>query len=358
MKKPIKVRDKIKYDRKDVRLYGKLALISFLLMVFFIVFAIVYDLFVERNYNATVITILLLGTPCSVIVCLCTALLYLDGKIYISDLKQNGFVVPESKRFCDYKLSALIREEQSPQEGTIHKRHLVLAIVTGVITIVTAVYTMTLSKVPHPVVVVIMLLITGLLFWQSFNRFFKNDIDIDAEDSRWIRPRVVPAMVGVGMGLFVLWMGVQLIHFLPISNVHYYAQIVRYHKREDAQEYRYYMDRLPSYAEDIRFVSWGNACGVSFYVPQENVKDIQAYYEGIGDPYIIHTIQDGEEEFTKLCNRIKDYTTYFRSEDYANCMVYEFPGWYVDQWGNTTSWHVIMDTNRGEIGYGYCPTDW
>ena len=117
------------------------------------------------------------------------------------------------------------------------------------------------------------------------------------------------------------------------------------------------MDRLPSYAEDVDFISWGNACGVSFYVPQENIKDIQAYYENLGEPYIIHIIEEGDE-FVRLCGEIKQSTTYFESEDYANCMVYEFPNWYVDQWGHKFSWYVIMDTNSGEVGYGSCPTDW
>lgn len=354
MKKVIEVRDKLKYAQEDVRRYGKLSLISLIVIAVFILLLVVGDLM----NNTVWIALVILGMPCSVILCLGAFLLYLDAKIYISDLDKKGYLIPESRRDYDYRLSNLYREEIEIQEDTINKRNLVLAIVAGVITLIVIIYNFTLAKRPHPLALIIMLIITAIMFLQSFNRFYKNDIDIDVEDCRKIRQRIVPAAVGVGIWFFVIWAGVQFFNIFPVGNEHYYAQIVRYHKREAAESYRYYMDRLPSYAEDVCFISWGHACGVSFYVPQENVKDMQAYYENIGEPYIIHTIEEGEEEFVRLCGQIKQSTTYFRSEDYENCIVYEFTEWYVYENGDTESWYAIIDTNSGEVGYGYCPTDW
>lgn len=354
MKRIIEVRDTLRYAHNDIKRYGILSLISLIAMAIFIVILVVGDL----TNNSLLMALGILGMPCFVILCLGSFLLYLDVKIYISDLDKKGFLVPENRQDCDYRLSMLYREEIEIQEGAINKRNLVLAIVAGVITLIVIVYNFTLAKRPHPLAIILMLIITAIMFLQSFNRFYKNDIDIDVEDSRKIRQRIVPAAVGVGIWFFVIWMGVQFFNIFPVGNEHYYAQIVRYHKREDAENYRYYMDRLPSYAEDVRFISWGRSCGVSFYVPQENVKDMQAYFESIEEPYVIHTIEEGQTEFTKLCSEVKAYTTYFRSEDYENCMVYEFTEWYVYENGNTESWYAIIDTNSGEVGYGYCPTDW
>lgn len=362
MKRPIKVWDTMKYARKDVKINGVAAIIMFVVAVVFVGLTVLCELTIIKD--SIWVGVVVLGLPCSIILFFSVILIYLDSKIYIADLDKKGFAVPVSKKDCDYKLSLLIREEQDIQEDTkiqeskIHKRHLVLAIIAGVITVLTAIHSFTLARRPHPLAIFIMLVVTGLMFWQSFNRFFKNDIDIDIEDSRWIRPRIVPAVVGVGICFFIVWAGTQMVNAFPVGNEHYYAQIMRYYKREYGDGYRFYLDRLPSYAKDVRFISWGRACGVSFYVPQENLKDIQAYYEGLGEAYVIHTMEDDGEDFIYLCNRVKEETTYFRSEDYENCMVYEFTEYYIDQWGNSSSWYLIMDTNSGEVGYGYCPTDW
>lgn len=356
MIKMIEAWDTLRYAKRDVKLYGILSIISLIISAVLILLSILFNAEVIRNDSVAVWV--MLGMPCSVIFFLGALGLYLDAKIYISDLDKKGYIVPETRKDCDYRLSMLLRDEQEPLAGKIYKRHMILAIVASVITLIVIVYNFTLAKRPHPLAIILMLIVIGVIFWQSFNRFFKNDIDIDVEDSRMIRQRIVPATVGVVVLFFVIWMGTTLISVFPVGNEHYYAQIVRYHKRENPEGYRFYMDRLPSYAEDVDFISWGNACGVSFYVPQENIKDIQAYYEGIGEPYIIHTIEEGEEEFARLCEEIKQSTTYFKSEDYANCMVYEFPEWDADQWGHKFSWYVIMDTNSGEVGYGNCPTDW
>ncbi len=356
MKRIIGVWDTLKYAKRDVSLYRILSIISLVVTIVFIVFFILFNAEVIRNDSVAVWV--MLGTPCSIIFFLGVLGLYLDAKTYISDLDKKGYIVPETRKDCDYRLSMLLRDEQEPPVGKIYKRHMILGIVAGVITLIVTVYNFTWAKRPHPLAIILMLIVTGVIFWQSFNRFFKNDIDIDVEDSRMIRQRIVPSVVGVAVLFFVIWMGTMLFSVFPVGNELYYAQIVRYHKRENPEDYRFYMDRLPSYAEDVDFISWGNACGVSFYVPQENVKDIQAYYENIGEQYIIHTIEEGEEEFIRLCEEIKQSTTYFESEDFENCMVYEFPNWYVDQWGHTGSWYAIMDTNSGEVGYGSCPTDW
>lgn len=356
MKKTIKVWDTLKFAQKGVRLYGIAAAVLFIITLIITSIFVLCDL--NIIHSSTLMGLSMLGMFWSAIFCLGAFLFFLDGKIYLWDLKRKGFAIPQSKKECNFRLSMLMYEETDIKEGKIHKRTLVLAIVSFVITIIAAIHSFTLAKWPHPVAIIVMLIVSVVVLLQAFNRLFKNDIDIDIEDSRWVRQRIVPAAVGVGIWFFVVFMGVQMINVFPMGNEHYYEQIVRYNKKEDAESYRYYMDSLPSYAQDVRFISWGKACGISFYVPQENVKDMQAYFESIEEPCVIHTIEEGEEEFTQLCGKVKDSTTYFRSEDFENCVVYEYTEWYEDQWGHKSSWYAIIDTNSGEVGYGYCPTDW
>ena len=355
MKRIIEVRDRLKFSKRDAEIFGWATIILAVIAVVAVVLTILC--YTDVITDSAGMGIIMLGLPVAVFTFLCALALYLDAKIYLADLDKKGYIVPETRKDCDYRLSMLLRDEQEPPAGKIYKRHLVLAIVMGGITLFTAIYMFTLAKRPYPFFLLIMIIMVGCTLLQAFNRLFKNDIDIDVFDSRWVRQRIISAIMTVVIVYCVLLYAGVLSSFLPVGNEHYYAQIVRYHKRENPEDYRFYMDRLPSYAEAVDFISWGNACGVSFYVPQENIKDIPAYYENLGEPYIIHTIEEGDE-FVRLCGEIKQSTTYFESEDYANCMVYEFPNWYVDQWGHTASWYAIVDTNSGEVGYGSCPTDW
>lgn len=362
MKRVIKVWDKLKYDQKDVKIFGKATIVLSVALAVFIVLSVLCDS--EVLTDSIWVAVSFMGVLCSVLLFFIALILFLDAKIYISDLTKKGFVVPETKKECECRLSMLkreegnSREEENIQESKIYKRHLILAIVAGVITLLATVHSFAFAKKPHLLAIMVMLIITGVLFWQSFNRFFKNEIDIDIEDSRRIRPGIIRAVVGVLIWSFIVGMGIELSNSLPCWNEHYYAQIIRYYKKENTQEYRYYMDRLPSYAEDINFISWGRACGVSFYVPQENIKDIQAYYEGIGEPYVVHTMEEDGDEFVCLCELVKEETTYFKSDDYQNCVVYEFTEYLMTNKGDYISWYAIIDTHSGEVGYGYCSTDW
>ena len=356
MKRIIEVRDRLKFSKRDAEIFGWATIILAVIAVVAVVLTILC--YTDVITDSAGMGIIMLGLPVAVFTFLGALALYLDAKIYLADLDKKGYIVPETKQDCDYRLSELLRDEQEPPMGKIYKRHLVLAIVMGGITLFTAIYMFTFAKRPYPFILLIMIIMVGATLLQAFNRLFKNDIDINVLDSRWVRQRIIVAIMTVLITYIALFYIGAMSSILPTGNRHYYAQIVHYLKRENPEDYRFYMDRLPSYAEDVDFISWGKACGVSFFVPQENIKDIQAYYEGMGEPYIIHTIEEGEEEFISLCRDIKESTRYFKSEDYANCMVYEFTEWDEDQWGHKFSWYAIMDTNSGEVGYGYCPTDW
>ena len=75
---------------------------------------------------------------------------------------------------------------------------------------------------------------------------------------------------------------------------------------------------------------------------------------------MIHTIEEGQDEFTELCTEVKKGVTNFDSKDYENCIVYEFTEWGVVEQGQTRyniSWYAIIDTESGEVGYGNYPKD-
>ncbi len=355
MKKTFQVQDKVKYAKKDVKKYAKLSLISLGAMLVFIVLLVLCNKDIINSFEME--ACMLAGVFCSATACVGLFLMFLDGKIYFWDLQRKGFTVPETKKECESRLSMLSYEEKERKEGKLHVRTFVLAILTGLITVVAAIYTFTETKRPFPLIIIIMVILTVMMFLQSFNRFYKNDIDIDITDSRRIRKRIVPATVSVAIWMMVLGYFALIISGLPTFNYLYYDQIMRYYKNEDAESYRYYMDSLPSYARKIEFISWGKACGVSFYVPKENIKDIQAYFEGIDEPCVIHTIEEGQDEFTNLCEQVKHLVTNFDSKDYQNCVVYEFTELHVMESGHTFSWYAIIDTNTGEVGYGNYPTD-
>lgn len=368
MKRTIIVRDELKYAKKDIRLCRKFTVALAVISAIFIVIQTLCCF--EVITASVVIGISALGMLSCGLFFWISFYLYLDGKIYLKDLEKKGYIIPEcrsdyiiklsllEKKECDVQDDSDTSEETVVEEGKINKRHFALAIVVGVITILTTMHSFTFAKRPHPLAIVVMFITTGILFWQSCNRFFKNDIDIEIVDSRWIRPRIMKSVMGVVICFFVLFIGAQVVNNLPTFNKHYYAQIVRHYKEESLEGYYFYLDRLPANAEEVRFISWGKACCVSFYVSQEELKDIQAHYEGLGESYVIHTMEEGEESFVPLCNEIKERTIYFRSEDYENCMVYEFNDFYHDQAGNPFSEYIIMDTKSGEVGYGYCPSDW
>lgn len=355
MKKNIQVQDKLRYAKKDIRNYRNLSLIFLAVTGVFVLLLFLCNIDIINSFEIE--AFMLAGVFCAMVGCVGTFLMYLDGKIYLCDLKKKGFTIPETKEECGRSLSMIPYEEKERKEGKLHIRTFILAVITGLITVVAAVYTFTETKRPYPLFITIMVILTVIMFLQSFNRLYKNDIDIDIVDSRRIRKRIIPATVTVTIWMMVLGYFALIISGLPTFNYLYYDQIIRYYKNEDAEGYRYYMDSLPSYAGKIEFISWGKACGVSFYVPQENVKDIRAYFEGIDEPCVIHTIEEGQDEFAGLCEQVKDLVTNFDSKDYQNCVVYEFTELHVMENGNTFSWYAIIDTKSGEVGYGNFPTD-
>ncbi len=360
MKRNIQIYDRIKYDRKSVRKYGKAALISLAVIAITFILILVLGVFVFGLDGVSRLAPIIMLMDCVLIYCLFVGVLYLDGKIYLWDLKKKGFVVPENKEDYDCKLSMLPREESEVPKRAIHIRTLVLSLIAGLITISATICGFTVAKRPFPLLCLIAFIVTVIMFLQSLNRFYKNDIDVEIVDSRRVRQRIIPATITVLIVFFGLCCGALMTKSFPTFNYLYHDQIMRYLKADDPESWRFHMDSLPSYAEDIEFMSWGKVIGLSFHVPQENIKDIQAYFEGFGEPYVIHTIEEGQDEFTELCTEVKKGVTNFDSKDYENCIVYEFTEWGVVEQGQTRyniSWYAIIDTESGEVGYGNYPKD-
>lgn len=358
MKKDRVVSDRINFAQKDVRRYKKGVLISGIVVLTFSLLLILC--FVIFSFEVSPVVLLVMQiVSLAAILFMIFLTLYVDGKIYLRDLKKKGFAVPWDKKEYEYKLSMLpgAGEAKEVPKRAVQVRMLVLAVITGAVTVSAAIYSFTEAKRPYPGCMLIALIVTVIMFLQAFNRFYKNDIDIEIVDSRRVRQRIVPAVVTVGIIFFVLLIWGGMLNSLPTFNYLYHDQIIRYYKEDDAESWRFHMDSLPPYAEKIEFMSWGKTCSLSFHVPRENIKDMQAYFESFDEPYVIHTIEEGEEDFTKLCEEVKHKVTNFDSQEYGNCIVYEYTEFCTCGYCSG-SWYAIIDTESGEVGYGNYTADW
>lgn len=326
---------KIKYDKKDLKTYLYLWIITGITTALVWIPVLLYGIKPIKetpvDLDSLVSISTLLAPFLSVFwIGLIVKLLEISG--YLKRLEKYGYVVPESAKEYDNNLENLMQDREICREqGERRSKAAVALTVTAGIAAAFVIYTnFVCTRVPHIFSILFQIMLIGHFARQIPSRRFRDDVDIYGDPKRKVRRNLDNGLIEI-----VLLCVVITVFFVYVPdafpgkvNPLFYGQAIRYEK-EYNDRYEFFPDNLPDEAENILIQMTYEQMRLSFYISGEQIEKYKEIYKNMEGGMGSYS-SGSSEEFMEYA---KDADPYYLNvleemEDGDICYLYRFKtGW-------------------------------
>lgn len=346
----------IKFDKRDLKIYKWLWIITGIVAF---IGLIPFLMFLNKKIGETTLTqdklfytgliMLYFGGGLWLIF----SVKFAEAAGYLKRLEKYGFIVPDRKKSYQNDLDRLIQHGQACVEYESQKSRssIILTVISGVLTVFAVVFNFTMTRMPHVIAILILIVMTGCFARQISPGKFRDDVDIYGDIKRKVRKNIPGGIVEILL-IFAMTMVffVELPDDLPFNKpAVFYHQSIRYEKERN-NIYDLFPDYLPKNAEDVTLrCGYGGVC-VSFYTTQEQIEEYMEIYgqqQGLTDIYTYENDKDFEQHLWLAETYIHTMNAVPKNE---NCYLYLF---------FENGFIIFMDKETGYVGmYGSYLFSW
>lgn len=304
-KREIRQKDlKIKFDKKDLKIYGNIWIITGIITVLIGIPALLHGgkpvKDVPANLDALVeITVLL--CPFLAIFWLGITWKLLEIAGYLKRLKRYGYVVPDSKGLYENNLENLIQDREICREQGMQKSKsgIVLTVIAGIAAFLMICINLMLTRVPHIWSILFCAVPAGLYVRQISSRKFRDDVDIYGDPKRKVRRNPDDGLLEISLVFIVI-----LIFFVLVPdafpgkvNPLFYRQAIRYEKGDidNYGSYDFFPDSLPKEAEDILIRMTYSEMALSFYTSEKQISEYMEIYNNAEELITCYSSNESED---------------------------------------------------------------
>lgn len=348
----------IEYDLRDYLIY-RAATIS-VLLIFFLCLGMGFFAFSESNrfkdiFGYDTPTYIMFSVPICGIFLIGIYVLFIDRKKYIQYLKRNHYLIPFDKKEYGYDLNNLPKQNVNNLGKKFRNQNKFVAHTLSVITTVIFIASFIITKSPHPVFTVIMVIVTVCYYKYTSKTHFCGELDKEAQCEKLL-PKIsvlkfAEALLIMGTILFCFFIADK---HLPVNIPLFYNQTMRYYKATEPEKYKLFMDKLPSNAQEVEFcASETGLCYVYFKAP----GTAEQYCNDLNEMEDIELIQIDlpEEKYYEFTLKLHNYMSIHKMQPIGgadNFIIYTyFPNNTQENAGY--DWYIVLVPDTGEILFGY-----
>lgn len=338
---------KIKYDKKDLKCYCLVCIITGIITVLVWIPVLLYGGKSIKETPAeidTMVSITVLLAPFLAVVWTGLILKTLEVSGYLKRLERYGYMIPESAKDYGNMLENLIQDREICRKQGEEKSKVSIALtVAAVIATAFVIYTnFVFTRVPHIWSILFHILLIGRFALQISSRRYRDDVDIYGDPKRRVRRNLNDGLIEIGL-LFV----VITVFFVFVPDAFpgkvkpvFYRQAIRYEK-EYCDKHGFFPDSLPDEATDVLIRMTYEQMGVSFYTSEGQINEYMELYENMENG-IGHCSSDEREYFEKYMEKGRNHYLDIPKEMEIgdNCYLYRFKKGFV--FINRDSGYVAM----------------
>ena len=315
-KREIRQKDlKIKFDKKDLKIYGNIWIITGIITVLIGIPALLYGGKSVKETSVSLdglIAIAVLLCPFLAIFWIGITWKLLEIAGYLKRLKRYGYVVPDSKKLYENNLENLIQDREICKEQGMQKSRagIALTVIAGIAALLMICINLMLTRVPHIWGILICAALAGIYARQISGRKFRDDVDIYGNPERKVRRNPDDGLLEISLVFIVI-----LVFFVVVPdafpgkvNPLFYRQAIRYEKGDidNYGSYDFLPDSLPEEAEDILIRMTYEHMGISFHTSQSQINEYMEIYQN-AEGLIVRYSSNEEEDFMKYAERVGNY---------------------------------------------------
>lgn len=306
---------KIKFDKKDLKIYRNIWIITGIITVLIGVPALLYGGKSVKETPASLdgliaITVLLCPFLAIFWIGITWKLLEIAG--YLKRLKRYGYVVPDSKKLYENNLENLTPNRELCKEQGMQKSKvsIILTAIAGIAALFMICINLMLTRVPHIWSILICAALAGVYARRISSRKFRDDVDIYGDPERKVRRNLDDGLLEISLVFIVISVFFMLVPdaFPGKVNPLFYRQAIRYEKGDNDNygSYDFLPDSLPEEAEDVLIRMTYEQMGISFYTSQSQINEYMEIYQN-AEGLIVRCSSNEDEDFMKYAEKAGNY---------------------------------------------------
>lgn len=306
---------KIKFDKKDLKIYRNIWIITGIVTVLIGIPTLLYGGKPVKETPVSLdgliaITVLLCPFLAIFWIGITWKLLEIAG--YLKRLKRYGYVVPDSKKLYDNNLENLIQDKEICREQGMQKSGvgIALTVIAGIAALLMICINLMLTRVPHIWSILFCAAMAGFFARQISSQRFRDDVDIYGNPERKVRRNLDDGLLEISLVFIVILVFFVLVPdaFPGKVNPLFYRQAIRYEKGDidNYGSYDFFPNNLPEEAEDILIRMTYEQMGISLYTSQSQINEYMEIYQN-SEELIVRYSSNEDDDFMKYAERAGNY---------------------------------------------------
>ena len=315
-KREIRQKDlKIKFDKKDLKIYRNIWIITGIITVLIGIPALLYGGEPVKETPVSLdglIAIVVLLCPFLAIFWIGITWKLLEIACYLKRLERYGYIVPDSKKLYENNLENLTSNRELCKEQGMQKSKgsIILTAIAGIAALLMICINLMLTRVPHIWSILICVALTGIYISQISSRRFRDDVDIYGNPERKVRRNLDDGLLEISLVFMVIFVFFVLVPdvFPGKVNPLFYRQAIRYEKGDNDNNgsYDFLPDRLPEEAENILIRMTYEQMAISFYTSQSQINEYMEIYQN-AEGLIACYSSNENEDFMKYVEQARNH---------------------------------------------------